>query len=176
MAVLDLQVMGTQQLAEPASLNNPGVAIQAPYRTERLLTTYAGLRDSGLPEGIPEATRCLLGQEGTLHSFSELRNGFYVENDHPELAAGVRAYGAGIACAEVTEATSTFFAAIGLRTLTSCIEAVHPRIGNEQPPPPDLGGTYVSRTIKKLHHREFLSALVELAAAEAAKRTSGTGR
>jgi hypothetical protein len=128
-----------------------------------LMSMYRILAERGLPDGAPEEAACLLDDKGAVYSLSDLRNGRFIENDYPELAAELRKASAEIAFAEISEGTSSFFTALGLRTLSDVVLRTDIRTGDERHAPAWLRGTFAEREIAKFKRDDFLGALSAIA-------------
>jgi len=139
-----------------------GLDVLPAEERQALREAYRRLGRNGLPEGVPETTRCLLSRDGTLHSLLELRDSSYVEDDYPELAAEVRKKQLRVAFADVNEGTSSFLMELGLRTLTSVSQTIRLAIGRERTPPPWFRPYHETRALEKLHRFGFVNALSEL--------------
>jgi Protein NO VEIN, C-terminal len=120
---------------------------------------------SEMPKGVTADTKCLLDQDGRLHSLTEMRTNLYLLNDDPALAQALTEKGTPLAFADIQDSQQAadlqFYHRLGISSLTEVREQIGCRIGAEIMPPP----WYVSGSvIKKLHDRSFLSALGSLAA------------
>ncbi len=117
-----------------------------------------------MPKGVTEHTKCLLDQDGRLHSQAEMRAKQYLLNDDPALAQSLMANGTSLAYADVSGPQQAkvlrFYRSIGISSLTEVREQIGCRIGAEKMPPPWCDSVSV---IKKLHDSSFLSALTSLA-------------
>ena len=118
-----------------------------------------------MPRGITEDTKCLLDQDGRLHSLAEMHAKQYLLNDDPTLAESLMANGTSLAFADIDRLQQAkdlrFYHSIGISSLSEVREQIRCRIGAEKMPPPwyDSGSV-----IEKLHDRSFLSAITSLAA------------
>jgi len=120
---------------------------------------------SEMPKEVTADTKCLLDQDGRVHSPAEMRAKLYLLNDDPALAQAIIEKGISLAFADIydlQQATDLrFYHSIGISSLTEVREQIGCRIGAEKMPPPWCDHVSV---IKKLHDRSFLSALGSLAA------------
>ena len=127
-----------------------------------LLQAYSHLYK--MPEGISYNTKCLLDQDGRLHSLVEMRTKRYLLNDHPALAEAIRENGKSIAFANVNGSKQRevlrFYHNVGISTLTEVRKQIGCTIGTEKTPQQQYN---VISIIKNLHNRSFLSALKSLA-------------
>lgn len=114
----------------------------------------------GPPDGLPEDTKCLLDDLGSLHTLKAARAGRIVINDHPALASAARAAGALVAFADTTDRRVTpFFIAAGTRHLSQ----VAVELGTERgPESPDDDALVSDTTLKKLRSPTFASAVAAL--------------
>ena len=68
----------------------PNMARQSSFSTVAVFPRgYRRLGRAGLPAGISSGTRCLLSNQGTLHSPDEAAAGRFVVNDDPALAEAI---------------------------------------------------------------------------------------
>lgn len=119
---------------------------------------------SEMPRGVTDHTKCLLDQDGRLHSLAEMRAKLYLLNDDPALAQAIIENGASLAFADIHRQQQAkdlrFFHSIGISSLSEVREQIGCRIGAEKMPPPWCNSGSI---IKKLHDHSFLSALGSLA-------------
>lgn len=133
-------------------------------QSERYALLEAYSRQYKMPEGVPYNIRCLLDQDGRLHSQREMLAKQYLLNDDPALAEVIRENGKSIAFANVSGPQQAkvlrFYRNIGISTLTEVREQIGCTIGTEKTPQQQYDTKSI---IEKLHNRSFLSALKSLA-------------
>jgi hypothetical protein len=128
-----------------------------------LAEAYQRLATPRLLESLPENTRCLLGEAGTVHSLAELKAGAFIENDYPELATALTAAGAAIAFADGAEHSRIFFRALGIDALSRACGEARVTIGDPASPPNWFHGHVADRALAALHRPELAQAINELA-------------
>jgi hypothetical protein len=136
-----------------------------------ILLAYRARGAAGIPEGFPETIKFLLARDGTLHSLADLKAGRFLEDDYPELSEAADRDDAGLAFAELTDATRDFLAALGLRRLSAVSHAGTPQIGPARKPPLWFREEHQHRLIRKFRHSPFASAVLALARVEARRGT-----
>ena len=113
----------------------------------------------GLPDSLPEDTRCLLGQDGRLFSRDQVRSGDLVEDDFHALAVALKQAGAATGFAAITDDTRHFFGSLSLRRLTSISGAPKVVVGPESKPPPWFKAIHSDRILALLKRVDFRSAV-----------------
>src|SRR5690606_4534307 len=113
-----------------------GTCVAADELRQILREAYHRRNHQGLPDDLPEAIPCLLGQDGRLFSRADVRSGALVEDDFPALATALAKAGSSTGFAAITEDTRNFFSALSLRRLTSIAGTPQLAIGLESKAPP----------------------------------------
>jgi hypothetical protein len=139
-----------------------------------LKAAYQRRGSRGLPDGLPEETRCLLSRDGTLHSLRELHGSTFVEDDYPQLAKALTEKRSKIAFADIVEGSRTFFIALGLGKLTDICAAARDESSPECGPPVWFRPNLKQGTLALLQRSDFASALHELAGLMSAVVTAFT--
>ncbi len=133
-------------------------------QSERRALHQAYSHLSEMPKGVSDDIKCLLDQDGRLHSLAEMQAKLYLLNDDPALAQAIIEKGKSLAFADVSklkQATDLrFYHGLDIFSLTEVREQIRCRIGVEKKPPQWCDSEIV---IKKLHDHSFLSALGSLA-------------
>lgn len=113
----------------------------------------------GLPDGLPENTHCLVGQDGRLFSRSDIRSSVFVEDDFPVLATALRQAGSITGFAAITDDTRHFFGSLSLRRLTSISGTPKLALGVESKPPPWFKAGHSNRILALLKREDFRAAV-----------------
>jgi len=114
----------------------------------------------GIPEGLPNETKCLLDRQGNLHDVSDVHDGQLLIDDNPQLASAVVEQGIPISFADTSEeGTLPFFYSTGVRLLTAVQKRQRVEIGELMDTP---GRCKPSAMLKQMHSPEFASALIAL--------------
>lgn len=132
-----------------------------------LTQAYRARGPSGLPDGVPETARCLLDQNGNLHTLGDLREARYLEDDFSELSKAARRNGVDISFAELTADTQPFLFHLGLKRLSAVCHPGPPQVTGERPAPGWFRERHRYEPLERLRHPMFASALLTLAARSA---------
>lgn len=146
-----------------AAGQTPEASIAGTEVRQLLVEAYHRRGHQGLPDGLPEGTPCLLGQDGRLFSLSDILSSVFVEDDFPVLAAALRQEGSTIGFAAITDDTREFFGSLPLRRLTSICDAPKLAVGSESKPPPWFKAGHSNRILALFKREDFLSAVNLLA-------------
>ena len=112
------------------------------------------------PEGIPTATRFLLGDDGRLHSRTDALARRFVINDYPVLAAALIEAGAEVSfVAASSPAIAHFYAASGVLHLTEVARRLPTAFGEEAAPGPSVRAIDVLERVRAPMFASALSAL-----------------
>jgi len=121
-----------------------------------LRDAYRRCGRTGLPDGLGDDVRCLLGHDGKLYARKDVAAAHFVINDDPVLADAITEQGARLAFADIAETSHEFFRQLNMQRLTSVVGAPEPRIGEERTAPSWVRPAGV---VEKLHSEDFASAL-----------------
>jgi len=125
-----------------------------------LRQAYIATGDKKLPYVISPGVKCLLDQDGLLHSKSDAINGLFVINDDWALANAMKQQGCVCSFADVSDQrTLAFYKACGVKPLTRLRQKVDVQIGEVAQPLKQQWLTDVDHT---LHDAAFPSALATL--------------
>jgi len=114
----------------------------------------------GIPEGLPNGTKCLLDSQGNLHDVSDVHNGQILINDNPQIASAIVDQGIPISFADTSEEGSlSFFRSAGIRLLTAVQERQRVEIGEPMDTPVRCNPSAI---LKQMHSPEFAAALIAL--------------
>ena len=127
-----------------------------------LIEAYSNL--PVIPQDIVSSTRCLLDQDGVLHTIADIESGLFVMADDPQLARAAREQKAGIAFADTKDIRALhFYNLVGVRGLVKICKLKTSSIGNRVNPTYSVN---ISRILDRIGAPEFASALETLAAYE----------
>lgn len=139
-------------------INSPITSIER----RSLIEAYSNL--PVIPQNIVSSTRCLLDQDGFLHTIADLESGVFVMADDPQLARAAREQKAGIAFADTKDIRALrFYSLAGVLGLVKICELKTSRIGNRVNPTYSVN---ISSILDRIRGPEFASALETLAAYE----------
>jgi hypothetical protein len=114
----------------------------------------------GIPEGLPNETKCLLDRQGNLHDVTDVHDGQLLIDDNPQLASAVVEQGIPIYFADTSEeGTLSFFYSAGVKLLTVVQKRQRVEIGELMDTPVRCNP---SAMLKQMHSPEFASALIAL--------------
>ena len=136
-----------------------GASVAGAELRQILRDAYQRRGFSGLPDGLAEDTRCLLGRDGRLFSRTDIRSNIFVEDDFPALAAALAQGGAITGFAAINEETRPFFGSLSLRRLTAIVGAPKLAVGLESRPPPWFKLGHSERILALLKREDFRTAV-----------------
>ena len=142
-----------------AADETPAASIAGTEVRQILVEAYHRRGLLGLPDGLPEGTPCLLGQDGRLFSRSDIRSSVFVEDDFPVLATALRQAGTITGFAAITDNTRHFFGSLSLRRLTSISGTPKLAVGSESKPPPWFKAGHSDRILALLKRDDFRTAV-----------------
>lgn len=143
------------RLFEWVGEQEPGVS----GHRQLLLDAYRRRGHLGLPIGVPDEVRCLLARDGRLFHRQDIRSGQFVEDDFPSLAEALKAAGASIGFAEVTDDTRHFFGSLALPRLTAIVGEPRLAVGPESRPPPWFKSGHADRILALFRRTDFRDAV-----------------
>jgi len=114
----------------------------------------------GIPEGLPNESKCLLDHQGNLHDVADVHNGQILIDDNPQIASAIVEQGIPISFADTSEeGTLSFFRSAGVRLLTAVQERQRVEIGELMDTPIRCNPSAI---LKQMHSPEFAAALITL--------------
>jgi hypothetical protein len=114
----------------------------------------------GIPEGLPNDTRCFLDRNGMLHDMSDIRQGLFLIDDNPQMTRIVAKERMAVSFADTSEfGTLGFFRNAGVKSITAIQQREEVIAGEILQPPPWFNP---SRILEQMHSPEFASALIAL--------------
>jgi hypothetical protein len=143
-----------------------GTTIVTQQERHALRLAYQTLRN--LDDRVPQNARCLLDQDGRLHSRPEITVGRYFINDDPRTAKACIQQGISIAFADTSDRSLRFFQNIGVCRLSTARKLVGFSTGVVKPPAPELR---VQTLLGRLHSPDLASAITALIHWEYSDRT-----
>jgi len=115
---------------------------------------------SGIPDGLPDRTKCFLDRNGVLHDVSDISRGVFLIDDNPRMAQIAIKERIPISFADTSESgTLAFFVNAGVKSITTTQRLEEVRIGDITEPPAWFNPV---RILKQIHSPEFASALAAL--------------
>ena len=124
-----------------------------------LREAYKRRRYDGLPRGLPDTIRCLLGRDHKLYSLQDLREGRLLEDDFPPLSEALTAADASIGFADPSEDSRSFFCKLGLRRLTLLAGEPRLSVGTESKPPAWFRSQHADQCLTLIRRKDFCRAL-----------------
>jgi hypothetical protein len=127
-----------------------------------LLEAYSARGPAGLPAGVDDA-ECLVDDLARLHSYVDLQTGRLVEPDFPALERALHDANSTLGLIERSERSRAFFAALGIRPLSSIATTEQPVFGPPGRPHIWYKPKHSERVLDMLHRPLFARALYEIA-------------
>lgn len=131
-------------------------------RRRTLLEAYQLRGSEGLPEGVDDAA-CLLDDRNRLFSYADLRRGLLVEPDFPALQQALSDAGSSVGVVARSDRSRNFFAALGIRPVSSIAQTGKPLFGANARPHIWYQPKHRDRLLAMLHRPLFARALYEVA-------------